>query len=366
MHNVLQVMMSPGDSTAFVGKLISKELKDFNFINCYLHGEGEVGTVSFRFKKRTTSGAFRYLAYVVMYFKLLQKKPQLIVAHRFKCVDISSMLAKLFKCQLIIVVHGVGEYDRKYRRRKLNKILSQGATIVCVSKYVENYIRSNINNNLSEYNHKILTIENAIDFEKVSYQQLSNSEALEKIDFSSFSSAGKILIGYVGRLANVKGVVDFVHAACMSENKNYHFVVIGDGPLREELENIVASHNGNVSISFLGFVAAAFEVFRAFDFMVLPSRSEGFPVALLEAVASKTPFILTDIDIYKEIVGEEGVFYSPGNINELCEKILFFENLYLRGELKKYGENQALKITNKYPYKNFVTGYEHLLMEKLL
>lgn len=362
MHNVLQVMMSPSDSTAFVGKLISKELKAFNFTNCYLHGEGETDSVSFKFKKRTTSGVFRYIAYVIMYFKLLQRKPQLIIAHRFKCVDISSALAKLLRCPLIIVVHGVGEYDRKYRKRKLNKILQQGATVVCVSKYVEKYIRSKLDSSLSEYTHQILTIENAIDFEKVAGEQLSKIEALDKIDHLN---NGKILVGYVGRLANVKGVVDFVHAACMSENKNYHFIVIGDGPLREELENIVIEHNGKISISFLGFVPSAFEVFRAFDFMVLPSRSEGFPVALLEAVASKIPFILTDIDIYKEIVGEEGVFYSPGNINELCEKISFFEDLYLSGELKKYGENQSLKITNKYPYQNFVSGYERLLMERL-
>lgn len=362
MHNILQVMMSPSDSTAFVGSLISKQLKCFDFTNCYLHGEGDVDTVSFRFNKRTTSGAFRYLVYVIMYFKILQKKPQLIIAHRFKCVDVSSVLAKLFKCPLIIVVHGVGEYDRAYRRRTLNKIVKQGATVVCVSKYVEKYIRSKVDNSLSECTNQILTIENAIDFEKVAGEQLSKIEALDEIGFSSKS---KILIGYVGRLANVKGVLDFVHAACMSEHKNYHFIVIGDGPLREELENIVTKHNGNVSISFLGFVPAAFKVFRAFDFMVLPSRSEGFPVALLEAVASKTPFVLTNIDIYKEIVGEEGVFYSPGNINELCEKISFFEDLYLSGELKKYGENQALKITNKYPYQNFVRCYERLLMEKL-
>lgn len=354
--------MSPSDSTAFVGKLISKELDSFNFTNCYLHGEGEGNTVSFRFNKRTTRGILRYLAYVIMYFKFLQKKPQLIIAHRFKCVDISSVLARLYNCPLVIVVHGVGEYDRKYRRRKLNRVLSQGVTVVCVSKYVEKYIRSKVDSSLSEYSHQILTIENAIDFDKVSGEQLQKIEALKEI---GFSDNGKILVGYVGRLVNVKGVVDFVHAACMSENKNYHFIVIGDGPLREELENIVTNHNGNVSISFLGFVPAAFEVFRAFDFMVLPSRSEGFPVALLEAVASKTPFILTDIDIYKEIVGEEGVFYSPGNINELCEKISFFEDLYANDKLKKYGENQALKITNKYPYQNFTSGYERLLMEKL-
>ena len=178
MHNVLQFMMSPSDSTAFVGKLISKELKSFDFTNCYLHGEGEAGSVSFKFNKRTTSGAFRYLAYVIMYFKLLQKKPQLIVAHRFKCVDISSVLTKLFKCPLIIVVHGVGEYDRNYRRRTLNKIIKQGATVVCVSKYVEKYIRSKVDGSLSECTHQILTIENAIDFEKVASEQLSDRKSV--------------------------------------------------------------------------------------------------------------------------------------------------------------------------------------------
>ncbi len=362
MFNILQVMMSPADSTAFVGNLISKEIKRFKFTNCYLHGDAQDKAVYFRFKKRTTSGFFRYLSVLSIYFKFVKSKPDLIIAHRFKCVDISIFLANMYKCPLVIVVHGVGEYERPYRKRRLIRALKAGATIVCVSKYVEMYIKEKIYENTFQFNNQIVTIENSISFDDISEKQLSKSEALEEI---GFLGEKKMLIGYVGRLANVKGVVDFVRAACMSEGKNYHFIVVGDGPLRVKLEDMVKNHGGIVSISFLGFTPSAFRIFRAFDFMIFPSRSEGFPLALLEAVASKTPFISTDIDIYKEIIGEDGVFYKPEDISELCHKISFFESLYDKDALVEYGEAQAIEINKKYPYENFISGYEQLLLEKL-
>lgn len=361
--------MKPGDSTAIVGRTISEIVEDLQFNNLYLQGdkescrdEGRCKTTVMGFGKKTISGVFRYFTILLMHLKLYKNKPALIIAHRYKCVDISDMLSRLYNVPLVVVVHGVGEFDRAYRNRKLNALIKRGVTIVCVSKYVEKYVRGQLQKEVAEKmaDGQLLTIENSINFAQKSSEQFSREEARKKLGLSSGAS-GKLLVGYVGRLANVKGVADVVKAAVCTEDQHLHFVIVGDGPLAAELKEMSVSTHAEVNLSFSGFVLDAYQYFRAFDFIVLPSRSEGFPLTLLEAVAARVPFITTDIEVYREVIGEDGVFYTPGDIDALCEKISLMSELSQSGELLDFGNKQGSQIASRYPFTAFVESYSCLL-----
>jgi|SRR5690554_1041602 len=367
MHSVLQVMMSAGDSTAIVGRTISDVVLEFRFHNLYVHGdkrlskdEGRCKTTVLGFGKKSISGIFRYISMLVIYAKLYKQRPSLIVAHRYKCVDVSSFLSKIYKVPLVIVVHGVGEFDRPYRARKLNTLVRRGATVVCVSKYVENYIKSclheKVKNSLA--GEQIITIENSIDFSLKRSEQVSKQSARDSL---AVDNINKLLVGYVGRLANVKGVVDVVDASTQFEHSGVHFVIVGDGPLAPELKKNADCSSIANNLSFLGFVPDAYRYFKAFDLIVLPSRSEGFPLTLLEAVAARVPFITTDIEVYREVVGNDKVFYTPGDVDELCERISFMLALQQAGKLDSFGKEQGLQIESKYPFSGFINSYTRLL-----
>lgn len=366
MNRVLQIMMRPGDSTAIVGRSISEVIQEFQFDNLYLQGnktvsitDGRCRSIVMGFGKRTISGLFRYFAVLILLARFAKNKPELIIAHRYKCVDISDLLSRFYNIPLVVVVHGVGEFDRSYRTRKLNSLIQRGVTVVCVSKHVESYVRGCLQKKVISKmgDNQILTIENSIDFSEKSREQFTREEAQKKLGLDAKNS---FLIGYVGRLANVKGVTDIVKAAMYTKEENVHFVIMGDGPLSTELKDIFKA-SGKDNLSFTGFVQDAFQYFRAFDIVVLPSRSEGFPLTLLEAVAARTPFITTDIEVYKEVVGESDFFYAPGDISALCEKISSMIKLHRKGELEGFGDAQGTRISDRYPFSEFVKSYSDLL-----
>lgn len=357
MLNVLQVMSRAGDSTAKIGQLLSRELTEISFRNCYLQGAAPAGELSMSYPGFMISGLLRYLAALLMYKVLRNYKPDVIVAHRFKCLHISGMLAFLFGCPLVLVVHGIGDYDRAYRRRLLNKMLAKGLHVVCVSEYVRDYVRSVAGD---DYLAKLHVIENSIRYEEVFSRLFSREAARENLGAADNE---EMVIGYVGRLVNVKGVRDFVSAACKIQERNIRFVVVGDGLLRTELEELAAGADSLASISFMGFVPDAVRLFRGFDLLVLPSRSEGFPIALLEAMAAEVPVLVSDIAVYREILRSADCFFKVGDVADLVSQIKKFVAEFELGELMELGRVRAGQVKADYPYENFVDGYAELFKE---
>lgn len=354
MPKVLQLMVQAGESTAKVGDLIASELKGFQFINCYLHA-GREGEVSLNLSSFMVSGVFRYFAALWIYLKLRQLQPDVILVHRFKCLHLGCLLSLLIRRPLIVVVHGVGDYDRGYRRRLLARALRRGARVVCVSEYVRSYIYSV----LGAPAKSVSVIANSIDFAKVAGQCLPRPVAREQLGI--VVPEGRMVIGFVGRLASVKGAQDFVQAAIQLKLANVQFVILGDGPLRPELEELVRVNGGQGNVSFLGFVRDAFTLLSALDLLVMPSRSEGFPLALLEAVASGVPVVASDIAVFREILGDSPFLYKAGDLEALVSRLKACIGLFNERLLADEGSSIATQVKADYPYSGFIAGYENLI-----
>ncbi|MBM7061185.1 glycosyltransferase [Pseudomonas sp. UL073] len=354
MPKVLQLMVQAGESTAKVGDLIASELKDFQFINCYLHA-GRQGEVSLNLPSFLVSGVFRYLAALWIYLRLRHLMPEVILVHRFKCLHLGYLLSLLMRRSLIVVVHGVGDYDRGYRRRLLARALRRGGRVVCVSEYVRDYIYSVLGGSVEH----VSVIPNSIDFAKVEKQCLSRFAAREQL--GGLGAEGQMVIGFVGRLASVKGAPDFVEAALRLNASNVQFVIMGDGPLRPELEALVRDKGNPGNVRFCGFVRDAFTLVGALDLLVMPSRSEGFPLALLEAVASEVPVVASDIAVFREILGDSPFLYKAGDLEALVSRLEACIGLFHEQSLADAGLNIATQIKADYPYAGFIAGYEKLI-----
>jgi glycosyltransferase involved in cell wall biosynthesis len=123
---------------------------------------------------------------------------------------------------------------------------------------------------------------------------------------------------FVGRLVEGKRPGDAIEAVTqLPDELNTKLVVVGDGPLRAQLE----SDSDGQSVEFLGHVPydEMPAIYRAGDVMILPSRNEGLPRTVLEAFASATPVVSSHLEQTAPVVREGGETVPIGNIAEYAK-----------------------------------------------
>jgi glycosyltransferase involved in cell wall biosynthesis len=125
------------------------------------------------------------------------------------------------------------------------------------------------------------------------------------------------VIGTVTRLREEKGNRYFIEAApqVLREFPEARFIIVGDGPLRDELEKLSQTLNLNAKLYFAGFVSEVAVALAAMDIYVMPSLMEGFPFALAEAMAAGKTVVVTNVGGMKEMVQHEenGLLVPPAN-----------------------------------------------------
>ncbi len=135
------------------------------------------------------------------------------------------------------------------------------------------------------------------------------------------------LIGMVARMQPVKGHRFFIDAATivLREQTNAHFVLVGDGPLRPEIEDQVARLGISDRLHLLGDRTFVSRLVSGFDLLVLASLHEGSPNAVMEAMAAGVPVVATAVGGTKELItdGETGYLAPPADSAALADRILF-------------------------------------------
>lgn len=131
------------------------------------------------------------------------------------------------------------------------------------------------------------------------------------------------VVGTVARLAPQKGVRYLIEAAgLLPPGRQPFFVIVGDGPLRAELERLAAAFAGG-KFFFTGRREDLPALLNAFDLFVLPSLTEGFGLAALEAMAASLPVVATAVGGVPEVVvdGETGLLVPPRDAAALAAAI---------------------------------------------
>lgn len=127
------------------------------------------------------------------------------------------------------------------------------------------------------------------------------------------------IVGFVGRLEEVKGPHLFVEAAMEIGNTlpQAHFLMVGDGPMKEELMN---KAKGNPHCHFMGHREDIPDVIAALDLLLIPSLNDGFNLAAVEAMASAKPIIATAVGGLPEVVGDGGILVKPEDVKGLAQE----------------------------------------------
>jgi glycosyltransferase involved in cell wall biosynthesis len=166
-------------------------------------------------------------------------------------------------------------------------------------------------------------IYNGVDVAR--YAGETSADEVERTRASLEIGGEEIMILTVGRLTAQKGLGDLLSAFVKASPRlpSARLLIAGEGPERGRLEEIIASHDLGDRVRLLGNVERPDDLYRAADLFVLPSRYEGFPFAMLEAMAAGLPVVATRFGGADEMVehGREGLLVSGGDIDGLADAI---------------------------------------------
>lgn len=176
----------------------------------------------------------------------------------------------------------------------------------------------------------------------------------------------EILIGIVGRLTEIKNHELFLQAAAACneklssrDTKRVRFAIIGDGPLRNTLEQLAASLGLAKQVIFAGSRRDPENFYPALDIVALTSRNEGTPLTLIEAMANARPVISTAVGGVVDLLGES-VSQDSGEPFKICQRGISVppgDALAFAAGLAKLAANAALRRETGERGLQFVAGY---------
>lgn len=162
-------------------------------------------------------------------------------------------------------------------------------------------------------------------------------------------------VTYLGRLSYEKGVDILIEALRKLKSRSIKLTIIGDGVERKKLEKL----SEGLNVKFMGSVSGMrlMNKLKEADLLVLPSRTEGHPITLLEGWASKIPVLVTNVgDNARYIKNNQNGFIAEPSINSIHSQLMKIvklndlERVCLNGlvEVEKYSWERIAKKTHTY------------------
>jgi glycosyltransferase involved in cell wall biosynthesis len=249
--------------------------------------------------ERSISPIQDFRAYMALRAFFFKERPDIVHTHSSKTGVLGRFAA--FAARVPNIVHTVHGFAFHSESRWAVKIIYKFLERLC-GKFtntliVLNEFDSSVAHNMLGVPHsRILLLPNGVDIEKYAPTDPDTRQRVRKSVFG-VEYHTQAIVGMVGRLWEQKNPHCFVRAAIqvLKTNSDARFFMIGDGELRSELEAVIKAENLSDHIRILGWRTDVPDLLKALDVMVLPSRWEGMPLAILEAMSSAVPVVASDI-----------------------------------------------------------------------
>ncbi|MEI3337518.1 MAG: glycosyltransferase family 4 protein [Clostridium sp.] len=155
---------------------------------------------------------------------------------------------------------------------------------------------------------------------------------------NEFNIKDEVVLVSVGELSNRKNH-KVILKALEKVKGNFKYIICGQGAKKEELIKLSKELNLQEKVEFLGYRQDVKEILKASDIFCFPSKQEGLPVALMEAMASGLPVICSDIRGNKDLIEDKkgGYLLKSYDMDEYSIKIQeLIENKVLREEMGNF------------------------------
>ena len=177
-------------------------------------------------------------------------------------------------------------------------------------------------------------------------------------------AAGRRTATYVGRLDPQKGLSEMiVNSGWLERLADHDLLLVGDGPQRQELEALTHKLGLGQRIRFAGWRSDVPAILRASEMLLLPSRWEGMPNVVLEAMACRLPVVAMDVEGVGELLGPGRVEQTApaGNFQVFAEKVLAIaSSAELRARL---GDENRRRVEQSFTFDAMTAAYAALFDE---
>jgi glycosyltransferase involved in cell wall biosynthesis len=190
------------------------------------------------------------------------------------------------------------------------------------------------------------------------------SGAADQVSTAGRMANGALCVVSVGRLTQQKDIETLLHAWRLVHGP-HHLALVGDGPSRPSLEQMIERHGLTGRVDLLGARDDVPQILRRSDLFVLSSRWEGLPLAVIEAMMSGLPVIATAVGgIPEQVVeGETGLLVPPGDPDTLARAVSrLLNDAGLRERTGAAGRRRALeRFTEARMLRQTAEVYAHVL-----
>lgn len=250
-------------------------------------------------------------------------------------------------------IHDIDGLNKKYLmlRRLCQPFIQR---YICVSKDLEQWLL----NTVAIPAHKVRQVYNGVDRER--FQPLAQSA--RAVLPPAFTQAS-VVIGTVGRLQTVKDQLTLVRAFAEvlkqldAESIKPCLVIVGDGPLRSDVEGLIAELKLNDFIWLAGARDDVPQLMQAMDLFVLPSQAEGISNTILESMACGLPVVATAVGGNVELVipGKTGALVPANKPQAMAETLVS----YVRDQqmLREHGQAGRQRIMDEFSMEAMVSRY---------
>lgn len=274
----------------------------------------------------------------------------IVHSHLFPCNYWASLVSKLIfknKPKLVTTEHSTHNKRRnKFYFKPVEKFIYYSYdTVISISEGTQQNLVNWIKPKCKD---KFVVIENGINLEN-----FINAEPYKKSDLDiSFNESTKLLC-MVGSFRKQKDQATIIRA--MKELSDDTFLLlVGDGPLRLENENLAKELKVDERVKFLGIRKDVPRIFKTSDIVIVSSHWEGFGLVAAEGMAAGKPVIASDVPGLEEVVHGAGILFKQGDSRDLKDKIE-----YLNENQREYDyiSKRCLRRSNKYDVNEMVKKY---------
>ncbi len=284
-------------------------------------------------------------------------------AHDWLVAAVGIGLKHVFRKPLLVTMHSTEIGRREVLHTTTEKMIHETEAwltyeawrVICCSDYMMQHVKWAY----SLPNDKLTMVPNGVNPHV--YDTLTTHDLR---DFRrNYALPEEKIVLYVGRLVYEKGIQNLINAVPKVLAKyNAKFIIVGSGYMQEQLRNTVKSMGLEHKVLFTGFVEEAnlLKLQKIADVAVVPSLFEPFGIVALEAMAAKSPIVVSDTGGLSEIVDHDitGVKVYPNNTESLSWGI----NRILQDD--SYGEqlreNAYKKILEKYDWNKIAQQTRHV------
>jgi len=270
------------------------------------------------------SGRFDYRALKKLLAFVSEHQIEVIHSHNYKSNTYAWIVARIKNLPLFATCHNWTRTDKMLRLyAAVDHFLLRGFDhVAAVSQQVaESLYQAGV------HREKVSVVANGVD--------------LRRFETMEIAANDHITIGTASRLVPGKGICDLVSVApdLLREYPETQFLIAGEGPEKQNFEELVRKLGISRNVTFLGFQSDMKKFYGAIDIFVLPSHNEGLPMTILEAMAGGRTVVATRVGGIPQVVREStGILYAPGKEQELkvaLQRLL--RDSKLRGLLAREG-----------------------------